>query len=912
MRIFHPRFLLPLLAAPLLAQAESPRVFMQFGSFETKNEAEERLTNIAKNHAGLLGNLPLTIREVAVAEDLFVYRTQAGPIDSKATAQSMCAQLASNGDACYIVETALQHAVASPSRSGGQASESPASAPAPLATMPAPIVEASTGEAAKAVSESAKNLGLAEKGAGLKPLPTPPTAARASVSTGSEPGNLAPARALDASASVASSMEGLPTTRDARNMATLAQMTPRDGSKAATASADTSPSISTEMAAALDEAASAMPKPPQVAATATDSPNDSGGSSFWDSINPFGGEDTPQAVPANASAEDPEQTHMAVPAGQVDSAIAALPSGLAATPSVNVPAVEAPETQAPSATQPRAIAPLPQAIAASNNGNGLKPMAAGAQPALPKGESVSEPVPLALPKIEASATTVPRASIDDIIGDHFAKDETAPNINDVSHVDSGLPLPAPPLPKKLANRLDAQAAAAPSTVETVAVEEAAPEAPARAIADIPASVATPADTPALDTTLPADAPDIADAGPAQMAASEASANTEMKRASIDDIIHTPSRDMGDGATANNASVTGLAPPRTEAEASPSFWQKVNPFQKAPSAATSASGGATENSSTASPRLAKHTDHAGAHMPQPTQSTAPSVASPPTPSVVQTRAVPPAHVPALSPAPDEITTVTAVFPDGGAVQVEEAQRVPLSDMELQEARRQLVIARSQPTGVSDNAMPSKSRFHKTLWAQLDSFESPQKALGFWDGFRSIYPDFPVVRVRVTRPYNALPGAKERYMLRVGPLSNGRFIEQLCASSPVEKEDLGCRSMRDLGVSVNHKMDPQDGQSARYGTNSPSRVIEAPAGFWVQLGSYRSKGHAEQEWNSMKQHYDAVLSSMDAHISTPELGSQSRGVYRLRAGPFVNQEAAEELCGRLMEENAKCLVVAESRR
>ena len=61
--------------------------------------------------------------------------------------------------------------------------------------------------------------------------------------------------------------------------------------------------------------------------------------------------------------------------------------------------------------------------------------------------------------------------------------------------------------------------------------------------------------------------------------------------------------------------------------------------------------------------------------------------------------------------------------------------------------------------------------------------------------------------------------------------------------------------------------------------------------------------------MKREYGSVLSSMQAQVSTPSLGSQARAVYRLRTGPFVNQKAAEELCGRLQEEQAQCLVVAE---
>lgn len=86
----------------------APVFMLQFGSFETKAEAETRLNEVKSKHSGLVGNLPTMIREVALPPDnLKVYRTQAGPLPNRATAQSVCAQLASNGDQCYVVETAL-------------------------------------------------------------------------------------------------------------------------------------------------------------------------------------------------------------------------------------------------------------------------------------------------------------------------------------------------------------------------------------------------------------------------------------------------------------------------------------------------------------------------------------------------------------------------------------------------------------------------------------------------------------------------------------------------------------------------------------------------------------------------------------------------------------------------------------
>ncbi|MBN8543730.1 MAG: SPOR domain-containing protein [Alphaproteobacteria bacterium] len=91
------------------ARAAQPTVFMlQFGSFETKQEADAKIKAIGDKHAGMLAKYPAVIREITMPPDnLTVYRTQAGPAKTREDAQSVCAQLASQGDECYVVETAM-------------------------------------------------------------------------------------------------------------------------------------------------------------------------------------------------------------------------------------------------------------------------------------------------------------------------------------------------------------------------------------------------------------------------------------------------------------------------------------------------------------------------------------------------------------------------------------------------------------------------------------------------------------------------------------------------------------------------------------------------------------------------------------------------------------------------------------
>ena len=679
MRSMRLRFLLPLLATPVLVQAQAPLVYMQFGSFESKAEAEDRLTQVGKDHAGLLGSIPMGIREVAIAEDLLVYRTQAGPVESRGAAQSMCAQLASNGDACYIVETAIQQV-------------------RPVA--PKPVAEA---PAAEPLEETVERVA---RGTGLKPMPAELDEAVQDLRAAAEQ--------MPEDVEVpAVSNERLGVVRDQRNLQTLAQVTGQR--PVVTAPAVRAPEISSDMEAALAQAAQAAPRVrPTEVPSFREEKEESG--SFWDAVNPFGASSDAPAV-AEAAPETRRSRRPTI-----------------------VDAVDDAEEQA--AEQLHASSQqVSEEIARITQQAEAAPVAR------------AEAAPLAMPTLDNVRQDLPRASIDDIINNSVP---TTPKPS----VDAGLPLPAPPLPKLLANKVSAQAP--------------------------------------VQTGVPV-----------------------------------------------NAIPVHIEP-------------------------------------------------------------------------VQTRAVPPAHIPTF-PAPSQgTTTVTAVLPDGGAVQVEEAQRVPLSGQEVavevaEEEPRRPVVAYAGPSGVLSGELPSQSRLHKTVWAQLNYFDTAQQALGFWDGFRRTHPDFPVVRVRVTKPYNALPTAKDQYSLRVGPFGNGRFIGQLCDSDPVDDQDLECRSMGDLGLSANHKLDSQSAKGvyspARYGV--ASKGIEALDGFWVQLGAYPSIGHAEQGWEDMQKEYSAVLSSMKAQVSTPSLGSQARAVYRLRAGPFVNQEAAEEICTRLQEEQASCLVVAESK-
>lgn len=137
-----------MLAAPAWA---APVFMLQFGSFETRDEAQQRLTELQGKHGGVLSSMNMNIREVTLPPDnLTVYRTQAGPVESRASAQSVCSQLASNGDECYVVETAMLPQAGTAVAASGSAT-APLAAP-PIAMNAAPTRDASSVAMMNAVS----------------------------------------------------------------------------------------------------------------------------------------------------------------------------------------------------------------------------------------------------------------------------------------------------------------------------------------------------------------------------------------------------------------------------------------------------------------------------------------------------------------------------------------------------------------------------------------------------------------------------------------------------------------------------------------------------------------------------------------------------------------------------------------
>lgn len=290
---------------------------LQFGSFETRAEAQKRLTEVTAKHATQLSKLASNIREVKLPPDnLTVYRTQAGPVESRAAAQAICSQLASAGDECYIVQTAM---VSAPEKAPSLA-QAAATAAAPVTTAVADAADST----AKAVAAATPELPITN--------------------------------------------DSKPTARDPLNRAALETVSADRAQETLAAAADTRTEFSQDDAAAaqvnkaLDAALNEKKADENALAAAKNSPAPS--RSFWSRLNPFA-DDEPVKAPAAKAPDAVAAPVEAVVATTLTTAAAtqAEPEKDAAIP-LPVPVASAPKLET-SEPQPmpvaRALTPAPEA-----------------------------------------------------------------------------------------------------------------------------------------------------------------------------------------------------------------------------------------------------------------------------------------------------------------------------------------------------------------------------------------------------------------------------------------------------------------------------------------------------------------------------------------------------------------------
>ncbi len=294
--------------------------------------------------------------------------------------------------------------------------------------------------------------------------------------------------------------------------------------------------------------------------------------------------------------------------------------------------------------------------------------------------------------------------------------------------------------------------------------------------------------------------------------------------------------------------------KTESKPSRSFWQRLNPFSAgadAPTetvaAAAPAAVAATALEKSAAPvepvsatPIEEATAQPVADEPMKKVDASPIVITQ-NPVVVRTAAatdisppqamrLPPPPAPlnasdreqlsapkAPQQAPEPIVTAliappeVSAAPSRGSVNVEEAKRVPLTQNEtppaspavaspvILNAPVQTLTPATSQLQPPVSLVPSSTNGLKTIWAQIGPFADSNAALNFWANYRQAHPDFPVVRVRVTTPYQQQLRGNSQAWLRVGPVARSGFIKSLCTSLPQEAK-LSCGHITDLGIAA----------------------------------------------------------------------------------------------------------------
>ena len=89
-----------------------------------------------------------------------------------------------------------------------------------------------------------------------------------------------------------------------------------------------------------------------------------------------------------------------------------------------------------------------------------------------------------------------------------------------------------------------------------------------------------------------------------------------------------------------------------------------------------------------------------------------------------------------------------------------------------------------------------------------------------------------------------------------------------------------------------------------TSSPSDSTD----YWVQLASFRKEKNAIGAQSDMKDAQPDLFGTVKMRVLAAELGENKDPVFRLRAGPLLDEATATALCTELKSRNIDCLVVA----
>jgi hypothetical protein len=88
--------------------------------------------------------------------------------------------------------------------------------------------------------------------------------------------------------------------------------------------------------------------------------------------------------------------------------------------------------------------------------------------------------------------------------------------------------------------------------------------------------------------------------------------------------------------------------------------------------------------------------------------------------------------------------------------------------------------------------------------------------------------------------------------------------------------------------------------------PSVAPAAGGSYFVQLAALRSEQEARSAWDRFKKANPDLLGRLSVAVRAADLGARGT-YYRVQAGPFADNGAAQDLCDKLKSRNQGCLVV-----
>ena len=224
-----------------------------------------------------------------------------------------------------------------------------------------------------------------------------------------------------------------------------------------------------------------------------------------------------------------------------------------------------------------------------------------------------------------------------------------------------------------------------------------------------------------------------------------------------------------------------------------------------------------------------------------------------------------------------------------------------------------------------AHPADNARINSFWADISYFSTEAQAAQYVRLLKQRDPMLPAqLRVRITRPYGVVTG-RERLSLRMGPFLTTRPILRLCGLT--REDNMRCRAVKDMGGSVrnsdrysnrrNIRDIPRNYMGYRGSNKAPfvgqslnaqyDNVNVASGAYYVQLGSFLSPDAASAKWGQLQSRHGEILSSVKSDIIVPRQGSYASRLFRLRAGPFADMNAAYALCTQLKAQGTLCIVV-----